>query len=329
MKRMDALRFLKRQVRRYPQLTDLLQPPVVRATVALRRFRMARWYGGRLRTTDAMNAWIAQRINDGIPSAIGKLGTLEHELLAHDDRRGAAGERRPIPAELRRQAFVNVGLFPDTDAALYQALDQIRSALASVDGMAVYGMAGEDLIVRQDCTRLSALCEAGGLGPWHASHPWSAALHGKRVLVVHPFVDTIRGQYQSARRRIWQVRPEILPEFGELLTLRVPLSPGLVPPQEPDWSERLRHLRQQMDGLSFDVALIGAGGMSLPLAAHARSHGACGIHMGGNTQILFGVLGKRWDDQPELRPYFNDAWVRPSAEETPTSAVSVEGGCYW
>lgn len=325
---MEAMRYLKHQVRRYPRLTAWLQPPVVGLVVGLRRLRMARWYGASLLGPDAMSPWIERRLTAATPTAIGKLGTLELELLVHACR-GDRIEVAHIPSQLRRQAFVNVGLFPDDDGALQAALRCIRDALAHMDAMAVYAMAGERSLLESFAPRLQAKGPTGALEPWNASTPWSAALRGKRVLVVHPFVDTIAAQYRDARQALWPGRPELLPEFGELLTLRMPLSAALAPPQESTWSERLVRMCEEMERLRFDVALIGAGGMSLPLSVHAKGLGACAVHLGGATQLLFGIRGKRWDGSKEFSPYINDAWVRPGQRETPKGVQQVENGCYW
>lgn len=325
---MELIHFLKCQVRKYPTLARVLQPPTQRAKVAVRRFRMERWYGSRKLSPDSMGTWIRGRIANRTPTLIGKLGTLEMELLAHDNKRDRTGGRVPVPKELRRQAFVNVGLFPATDEALWRAFDEIRSALREIDGLAVHGEPAERRLVENDCRNVEVLCETGGLEPWMASVPWSTALEGKRVLVVHPFVDTIELQYRRHRERIWASRPGLLPDF-ELHTLRMPLSAGLRAPQERDWSERLDRMREGIERKTFDVALIGAGGMSLPLACHAKRMGAIGFHMGGATQLLFGICGRRWDDYEDINCFFNDSWTRPSAAETPETATLVEDGCYW
>jgi hypothetical protein len=196
-----------------------------------------------------------------------------------------------------------------------------------MDVLAVFGNAGERELISGEAADAVALCGTGGLQPWGAARPWSAALAGKRVLVIHPFVDTVRSQY-SKRGALWPSQPEVLPEF-DLETLRMPLSAGIVEPKEADWTERLHRMRGEMESRSFDVALIGAGGMSLPLAVHAKRLGAIGAHMGGNTQLLFGIRGKRWDDDPAFFQYYNDSWTRPAAEETPEASRNIENGCYW
>jgi hypothetical protein len=61
------------------------------------------------------------------------------------------------------------------------------------------------------------------------------------------------------------------------------------------------------------------------LAAHIKRMGKKAVHLGGSTQFMFGITGKRW----EGNPFINEHWVRPSLEETPAKAALVEGGCYW
>jgi len=86
----------------------------------------------------------------------------------------------------------------------------------------------------------------------------------------------------------------------------------------------------KLEGSSaVDVAIVGAGAWSLLLVTYAKSLGAWGIHLGGPTQLLFGIKGRRWESSEDVSRYFNEAWVRPSANETPRTVRQVENGCYW
>lgn len=53
------------------------------------------------------------------------------------------------------------------------------------------------------------------------------------------------------------------------------------------------------------------------------------VHIGGGMQIMFGIRGKRWDENPMTTSMYNDAWVYPSEDETPKGADMVEDACYW
>jgi hypothetical protein len=145
--------------------------------------------------------------------------------------------------------------------------------------------------------------------------------------VVTPFVTTTESQYQK-RRQVWARKPGLLPDF-DLQTLRVPLSAYISKPEYPDWFAALDAMYEQMSSRRFDVAIVGAGAWSLPLVAHAKSLGRWGIHLGGSTQILFGIRGRRFDANETIMRLCNEWWVRPCAAETPQQARVIEGGCYW
>jgi len=92
-----------------------------------------------------------------------------------------------------------------------------------------------------------------------------------------------------------------------------------------DGEDGLEKLATEVASKEFDVALIGAGAWALPLEVRIKQMGRCAIHMGGEMQLLFGIKGKRW----EGRFIYNESWIRPFAEDTPTEVNRVEDGCYW
>jgi hypothetical protein len=145
-------------------------------------------------------------------------------------------------------------------------------------------------------------------------------------LVVHPFAESIRRQY--ARRERLFADPSVLPDF-QLKTLQAVQSIGGQSRGFADWFEALDWMEQQMAAEDFDVAIIGAGAYGLPLAAHAKRLGRKAVHLGGATQILFGIRGRRWDEHPFISQLYNPFWVRPLPEETPPNYTDVESGCYW
>ena len=84
-----------------------------------------------------------------------------------------------------------------------------------------------------------------------------------------------------------------------------------------------------MEQSDFDVALISAGAYALPLAHHAKKLGKIGITCGGELQLFFGVVGKRWEHMEKVTKYRNEFWVRPSEDERPANWREIEDGCYW
>jgi hypothetical protein len=79
----------------------------------------------------------------------------------------------------------------------------------------------------------------------------------------------------------------------------------------------------------FDVALIGAAGLAIPFAARIKALGTV-ISLGGHLQVLFGVLGKRWRDDPEWQDrYINEHWIDMPARYRPAEDDVCDRGAYW
>jgi len=87
----------------------------------------------------------------------------------------------------------------------------------------------------------------------------------------------------------------------------------------------------QAKKIDFDVAIIGCGAYGFPLAAKLKDLGKTVIHMGGVTQMLFGIRGQRWETDVKAGAINlpNEYWVRPDKNEVPLNSNQIEGGCYW
>ena len=94
-------------------------------------------------------------------------------------------------------------------------------------------------------------------------------------------------------------------------------------------------MKRQMEKIDFDIALIGCGAYGFPLASHAKKIGKIGFHIGGELQLIFGIIGKRYEDLNTVnsfivkRKMINKYWCRPNIKERPKNYKKVEDGCYW
>lgn len=165
------------------------------------------------------------------------------------------------------------------------------------------------------------------LEPFFAPRPWTWSLAGKRVVVVHPFAETIQRQY--ARRELL-FDNNLLPAF-HLRTVQAVQGVGGAKHGFTDWFEALEWMKHEIAKEDYDVCILGCGAYGFPLAAYVKRQGKKAIHLGGVTQLLFGIKGRRWENYI-VYPYqnlYNEYWVRPASSETPPSVKVVEGGCYW
>lgn len=168
------------------------------------------------------------------------------------------------------------------------------------------------------------------LNPFFSHIPWTRALEGKKVLVVHPFAETIQKQYLQ---REFLFENNILPKF-QLFTVKAVQSIAANNTQFSDWFEALNYMKLQIDKHDYDICLIGCGAYGFSLAAHVKRKGKKAVHLGGSLQLLFGIRGRRWENpdynsQYNYSKFMNEYWVRPNDSERPNAANKVEGACYW
>jgi hypothetical protein len=235
------------------------------------------------------------------------------------------GLRRTMRRKKVMELYNNAGFFPATQEAVLRYGQLMIEASAQADLIGVWYNPMEDYII-DSCAPQASFTSLDAIDPHRFLPPWTRALRGKRVLVIHPFEDSIRSQY--ARRELLFADPEVLPEFT-LLTIKAVQTVGDSTAGFADWFAALDHMSAQALALDFDIALIGCGAYGFPLAARIKQAGRMAIHMGGVLQILFGIKGKRWDERPESARLYNEYWVRPAPAETPQAAPTVEGACYW
>ncbi len=222
---------------------------------------------------------------------------------------------------------VNAGFFPATGPMLDRFCELFLASIGHIDVLGVWNEEEEDAYFHRHYFPRAHLTELRAIEPYYHSEPWSQALAGKRVVVVHPFAQSIAHQY--AQREALFPNPKVLPSFDLRIVPAVQSIAGQVPSGFQTWFEAYDQMCAQIAAQEYDVALIGAGAYGLPLAAFVKQSGKMAIHIGGATQILFGIRGKRWDDHPEISRFFNAQWSRPLASEIPQGFGKVEEGCYW
>lgn len=286
----------------------------------------------------AANDLVRRFLERGTPCLIARFGCVELDaaLRGHDIARRAPAVRKALDLltgasgpfwwdnSIRANLLRTAGVFPVDDVTLMCFSERLLSDARSVDVLGSWN--ARELELKK---RLFPNCRAidlGGLDAFPYRNPWSAALAGRRVLVVHPFCQTIAAQY--ARREKLFEDPAVLPTF-QLMTYRPVTSfLGLQTPYR-DWFEALDAMCADIAKMDFDVALIGCGAYGLSIGTFVKNVlGRQAVLLGGGTQLLFGIKGRRWDGGPYSR-FYNEFWVRPGEAERPANYRRHEGGAYW
>ena len=226
----------------------------------------------------------------------------------------------------------NAGFFPKEKQHMKRFAELYLESASQLDLVGRYWNGMEDYIIRAYATG-SEITSMFFLEPWYpgVNQPWTAALEGKKVLVVHPFEHSIRWQYDKYRTELFN-DSKILPYF-DLITFRaIQTIAGMKDERFATWFEALDYMYNEIMKLDFDVALIGCGAYGFPLAAKLKKEGKIAIHMGGVLQILFGIKGSRWEKKPRfeyVKKLFNEKWIYPLDEDQVDGGNAIEGGCYW
>lgn len=219
------------------------------------------------------------------------------------------------------------GFFPENSLLAEKFVDMMKEAMREADLCGTLLAPFDEYFMNQYLPADSKVMFLPHVDPTGYEQPWTWLLKGKKVLVVHPFTETIQRQYQ--RRELIFPGWDILPEF-ELITIKaVQTIAGQKDERFQTWFDALNYMTEEIEKIDFDVALLGCGAYGMPLAARIKKMGKQVIHEGGGLQLLFGIRGKRWDGMPEAQKLFNEYWVYPSENETPAGSGKVEEGCYW
>ena len=269
----------------------------------------------------------AQLLRDGRPFAAGKIGTAEILGLDYFDRfiQGGFGITSWVRPATRLAN--NAGFFPVELDAYRDWNREMRTSIAHLDFVCLWQTDPflrlyESKIVSKNAEKAQRI-PMGWLGK-----SILAEIVDFRCLVISPFIKTMQMQLPRMRQihdPEDQTKTNWEKTASNIRFLRCPLQWHLEPSPYRSWAEGLEILSGKVAQEQFDVALIGAGAWSLPLAARIKKSGRSAIHTGGETQLFFGIKGQRWSHSD----FYNPAWVSVLPEETPELRAKIDDACYW
>ena len=270
--------------------------------------------------------------------ACGKLGGSERAWLSHPPRIETMEglSRRALELSLANLSLRHSGIWPTDLDSLLAFCEVFRGAVCELDAIGLFGdaFASELAIVEEvrppgmlmRCQDQEPIRQRGAL----AEGCWLELLRGRRVLVVCPFADFLRDRARAdVYEAAWSSAGKRWFEPKSVSSIELPY--GFDPATQARYGsalELLDDVARRIDELHFDVALIGAGGLGIPLAAHVKGTGRVGLSLGGHLQVMFGVSGERWQGKPEWRDgIINDAWARLPERYRPDPSWTAED--YW
>lgn len=287
-----------------------------------------RKYNGKdIMSKDDANIWIKQMIESGEPFMAARFGAFEllnmwtYEFNINDKKK----------AKRFNYLCNNAGFFPKNIDLLKKYTEIMIESCKEVDLQAIWFHKFEDYYINKYMKKDIVQTYLLDFEPWSSEkYHWSSALEDKRVLVIHPFDNTINSQFKN-REKLF-VGSNILPNF-ELITLKsVQTIAGNKDLRFSDWFQALDYMTEEALKINFDIAIIGCGAYGYPLAARLKRAGKQAIHLGGATQIMFGIKGNRWEKNKEFEyvsKWFNEYWTKPLNKDVVKNKEQIEDSCYW
>jgi len=236
------------------------------------------------------------------------------------------------PEELQ---FIKVmGVFPHEDKHLIEFMETYRFILFNLyDANPIsvsYAKTLKSDYFEKMFFKKNYQFDARIFNPFYQTGLFQKELATKKLCIVTPFPETIKMQLDKLDllfddKKFTNIDP------SNIIFIKSPphkeISNQLENPYT-SWGEALSTMIEQLNSSEYDVLLTGCGSYSLPLNYRAFLNGKIAINMGGDLQLMFGVVGARWKSQPAYYT-FNKYWISPLDEERPSGYNKIENGAYW
>lgn len=167
------------------------------------------------------NDYLYDKVMSGKPFFAYRFGNTELQTMVGELKDRITGYSDANEAHTDRwfnRLCEGAGFFPNDRKYLAPFTDCMLETCKQMDLLAMWHLNMEDFVIEEYASHVD-LTFLFRLEPWlYNGRPWTSALKGKKVLIIHPFVETIRSQYEKNREQIFP-GTDILPEF-ELKTLK-------------------------------------------------------------------------------------------------------------
>jgi hypothetical protein len=257
------------------------------------------------------------------PCAIGKIGNVELMHFFGGYFADFGTEEFPFGGLLS----INAGINCLDKTEFKRWIGNFAMGLYSLDVLLAWNKDERERdIIKYICSRYCSIVPSfSDIEPFnHGVEGWHYGLADKKVLVVSSFKDSIEAQIPNFSK-IWNGA-----KLGSCEVIKCPQPFQITGEKETYFTENISRLTQEISAKDFDLCIIGAGGYSIPLCGVVKRLGKRSIHLGGATQVLFGIRGSRFDRNfSDQSWYGTEHFIKPLESDIPKHKHLVEEGCYW
>jgi len=160
--------------------------------------------------------------------------------------------------------------------------------------------------------------------------PWTHKLVDKTILVINPLTDSMKKQLDN---NFQMFKDKKIFLDGQKFIFYKCFNTAANNRTHNDWYETYQVMCNDIKDLDFDIALLGCGGYGLPLCDFIyKKMKKSAIYVGGGLQLLFGVMGNRWENNPMWKKIISEngsKFIKPSGDEIIKNSNMIENSCYW
>ena len=201
----------------------------------------------KIQTAEEINIYIRNLILSGKPFLAGRFGATELSCVRTFDFE-VSSKYDKVLSQMKMWS----GFFPSEKEMGFNFKNLMMKSIPSADVMGIWMLPFEEYYLNKYGKTDLKTTYLFDLEPWSSpENPWSAALKGKKVLVIHPFAETIKFQYQN-RVNLFP-GTEILPEFELKILKAVQTVAGTKDDRFDSWFDALDWMYQEAIKIDFDV----------------------------------------------------------------------------
>lgn len=266
-----------------------------------------------------MNDKIKELLLGDKPCSIGKIGVIE---LMHF---GAAFLNKDLTTNY--SLAINAGINCESYEDYTDWVNDFEKSIKNLDAILAWNANPSEAVILSELFNGELVCKKfTDIEPFtHGKDGWHYSLKDKKILVISSFKDSIEAQIPNFSK-IWDGA-----ELGSCEVIRC-RNPYQITGESPFYyNDEMYRITNEISKRNFDICIVGCGGYSLPICDFVKR--ICkknAIHLGGGTQVLFGIRGSRFDRNfKDQEWYGTEHFIRPLESDIPKFHHLVEESCYW
>lgn len=289
---------------------------------------------------------LIQKINASVLQkngfAMGKLGFSEQFLLGYLPFKATNPgniQLKAYEAMLRYHCEFQFGIFPTDTSFLHEFAQFYTKHVQQIDILGLFQADQEEKIIIE--SGLNALfipyqlTEPDRSLPANESNCYLPFFEGKKLLIISPYAELLKSRAnRDTFESVWHNIGKKWFFVSEISSCEIPYSYKNSIQTHQSFKNSIdlyNTICTRIDRMDYDIALIGAGALGLPIASYLKSQGKIAISLGGHLQVLFGVGGGRWNkDEFWIRNYINQHWIdMPENYHPENKSMLTDNSAYW